>query len=366
MRPRTSCSSTCRWRRISPTTSFSSCGRSPAVRRRWPRRSARPSPASTRSSWSACGSVMTLEDIAWTATGRHRFRAVMVIAFAALALVLAMVGVFGILAYSVQQHVRDFGVRRALGATTNDVLRLVIVNAARVVATGAAIGLVLSAVCRPPHRDDAVRSAAAGSGDVRVRDDRAGNHRRAVDSRAGVACGANRSGRGAAELRRSVQTGETGETRETGRTEATGETGETGETGAYLVSSCLISCSKSTSDAARVRRVLPTRPRGHGDLAFETILTHSSAGLRCQRPALQVRRERGNKQRSDSTRCLYPRSRLTLPRSARLECVRTTSKARSPCRQTLRTASQLDVGKTATRIVCTRVFAAIPRWREPC
>jgi putative ABC transport system permease protein len=90
--------------------------------------------------------IMTLEDIAWAATGRHRFRAVMVVAFAALALVLAMVGVFGMLAYSVQQRVRDIGVRRALGATTNDVLRLVIVNAARVIATGAAIGLALSAV----------------------------------------------------------------------------------------------------------------------------------------------------------------------------------------------------------------------------
>ncbi len=139
--------------------------------------------------------VMTLEDIAWAATGRHRFRAVMVVAFAALALVLAMVGVFGILAYSVQQHVRDFGVRRALGATTNDVLRLVIVNAARVIATGAAIGLVLSAAFGPAHRDDAVRRAAAGSGDVRVRDDRAGHHRRAVDRGPGVACGAHRSGR---------------------------------------------------------------------------------------------------------------------------------------------------------------------------
>jgi putative ABC transport system permease protein len=92
-------------------------------------------------------SVMTLDDIARAATGRHRFRAVMVIAFATLALVLAMVGVFGILAYSVQQQVRDFGVRRALGATTNDVLRLVVGNAARVVATGAAIGLALSAAC---------------------------------------------------------------------------------------------------------------------------------------------------------------------------------------------------------------------------
>jgi len=90
--------------------------------------------------------VTTLEDIAWAATARHRFRAVLVVAFATLALVLAMVGVFGILAYSVQQHARDFGVRRALGATTNDILRLVMVSAARVIATGAVTGLVLSAV----------------------------------------------------------------------------------------------------------------------------------------------------------------------------------------------------------------------------
>jgi putative ABC transport system permease protein len=91
-------------------------------------------------------SVMTLEDIAWAATGRHRFRAVMVVAFATLALVLAMVGVFGILAYSVQQSVRDFGVRRALGATTRDVLRLVLTNALRVIGTGAVLGLVLAAI----------------------------------------------------------------------------------------------------------------------------------------------------------------------------------------------------------------------------
>lgn len=91
-------------------------------------------------------SVTTLEDVEWAATGRHRFRAVMVTAFAVLALVLSMVGVFGILAYSVQQRMRDFGVRRALGATSRDVLNLVVRDAARVVAIGAAIGLVLSAV----------------------------------------------------------------------------------------------------------------------------------------------------------------------------------------------------------------------------
>jgi predicted permease len=90
--------------------------------------------------------VMSLDDIARVATGRHRFRAVMVMAFAALALVLAMVGVFGMLAYSVQQQVRDFGVRRALGASTNDVLGLVLTSAGRVVSAGTGIGLVLAAV----------------------------------------------------------------------------------------------------------------------------------------------------------------------------------------------------------------------------
>jgi len=88
--------------------------------------------------------VTTLGDVEWAATGRHRFRAVMVAAFAALALTLAMVGVFGILAYSVQQRVRDFGVRRALGATTGDVFRVVVSDAARVIVVGAAIGLALS------------------------------------------------------------------------------------------------------------------------------------------------------------------------------------------------------------------------------
>ena len=88
--------------------------------------------------------VMTLEDLAWGATSRHRFRAVLVITFAVLALVLAMVGLFGILAYSVQQRVREFGLRRALGATSGDVLRLVAGSAFTVIAAGSVAGLALA------------------------------------------------------------------------------------------------------------------------------------------------------------------------------------------------------------------------------
>ena len=91
------------------------------------------------------GSAQTLDDIAREATSSHRFRAMLVAAFASLALLLAMVGVFGILAYSVQQRTGDFAVRRAMGATTGDVLRLVTGSAVRVIAAGAVIGLALAA-----------------------------------------------------------------------------------------------------------------------------------------------------------------------------------------------------------------------------
>ncbi len=88
--------------------------------------------------------VMTLSDVAAEATSRHRFRAALVVTFAVLALALSMTGVFGVLAYTVEQRVRDFGVRRALGATTGDVLRLVAGSAARLVATGLVLGLGLA------------------------------------------------------------------------------------------------------------------------------------------------------------------------------------------------------------------------------
>jgi putative ABC transport system permease protein len=94
----------------------------------------------------AIARVRTIDLVAFEATARPRFRAVLVGTFAALALLLAMVGVFGVLAYSVQARMREFGVRIALGAGARDVARLVFGSAARLTTVGVAIGLIAAAV----------------------------------------------------------------------------------------------------------------------------------------------------------------------------------------------------------------------------
>ena len=86
----------------------------------------------------------TLETLSIESTAGYRFRAKMVGTFAALALVLAMVGVFGVLAYTVQQRQREIGVRMALGATSAGVIWLVFREAGRMIAAGAVVGMVLA------------------------------------------------------------------------------------------------------------------------------------------------------------------------------------------------------------------------------
>jgi len=86
----------------------------------------------------------TIATIAREATARPRFRAVLVAAFAALALTLAAVGVFGVLTQLVQQRMREFGVRIALGASQQNVIGLVVRHAARITAIGLTAGLGLA------------------------------------------------------------------------------------------------------------------------------------------------------------------------------------------------------------------------------
>ena len=89
--------------------------------------------------------MRTMEEVAAEATSQPRFRAELVGVFAVLALVLAAVGIFGVLAFSVGQRAREFGIRLALGARSHDVLRLVLGGALKMTGAGVAIGLVAAA-----------------------------------------------------------------------------------------------------------------------------------------------------------------------------------------------------------------------------
>jgi putative ABC transport system permease protein len=90
--------------------------------------------------------IETLESVAHDATARYRFRALLIAAFAGIALLLAALGVFGVLAYTVQRRWREYGVRMALGARPQAVVRLIARGAARLLIPGVLVGALLAVV----------------------------------------------------------------------------------------------------------------------------------------------------------------------------------------------------------------------------
>jgi putative ABC transport system permease protein len=85
--------------------------------------------------------ALTLNEVLVGSLARHRFSMILLNTFAALALLLASIGLYGVVSYLVSQRTHELGIRLALGAQRRDVLRLVVNHGMKMALGGVALGL---------------------------------------------------------------------------------------------------------------------------------------------------------------------------------------------------------------------------------
>jgi hypothetical protein len=88
--------------------------------------------------------VAPMDDLLQGQTSQSRFTMWLMGVFAAVALSLSVIGIYGVMSYLVSQRTREIGIRLALGAGGRDILRLVVGNGAKLIGAGIALGLVAS------------------------------------------------------------------------------------------------------------------------------------------------------------------------------------------------------------------------------
>jgi ABC-type antimicrobial peptide transport system permease subunit len=86
--------------------------------------------------------VETMKQIVYGSVGESRFRTAVLVMFAALALFVASIGLYGVMSYTVSQRTREFGIRMAVGATRGAILRVVLGKATKLVSFGIGLGLL--------------------------------------------------------------------------------------------------------------------------------------------------------------------------------------------------------------------------------
>jgi putative ABC transport system permease protein len=86
--------------------------------------------------------ILTMDDLVTNSTSQQRFNMLLLGVFACLALLLAAIGIYSVLSYSVKRRVPEIGIRLALGARVVDVLRMVVLEGMKPTLLGVGIGVI--------------------------------------------------------------------------------------------------------------------------------------------------------------------------------------------------------------------------------